>query len=278
MRHARAAAGTLWTALRLFIDDQGLSWAGAIGLYLFLSVPPLMVATTYAVTPFLPEGSGEAFIVEQVAKYLPAQQDLLEGIVRSAPPGVLATLGTIALLLFSGSRAFAALTSAINVMWRRVDRLTFVRRQALRLAMLLVTFALMGVAALGEGAVALVAGANGGDVWLLDWQIIPSVLLAVFLFAAYKLLPREPVSALHAFIGAAFGTVGIRLSQALVGWLSARGTFRTPYGDLADIALMASWALIIGVIILYGAALVAVLDGKRPIDHEADERFARSEG
>ena len=31
----------------LFVDDQGLSWAGAIGLYLFLSVPPLMVAVTW---------------------------------------------------------------------------------------------------------------------------------------------------------------------------------------------------------------------------------------
>ena len=44
---ARAAGHTVWRTLSLFADDQGLSWAGAIGLYLFLSVPPFLVAAVY---------------------------------------------------------------------------------------------------------------------------------------------------------------------------------------------------------------------------------------
>ncbi len=275
---ARGAARTVWSTVRLFVDDQGLSWAGAIGLYLFLSVPPFVVATTFVAGLLVPPGQGEAFVLEQVAKYLPAQQGLLEGVVTSRPTEAVGGVASVALLLFSGSRAFAALTSAVNVMWRRVDRLTFARRQALRLGMLLVTLILLALAALGEAAVAALLDGGGStqEVWLLDWQIVPSILLGAFLLVAYKLLPREPVSWTHAALGAATATVGVRLAQAGLGWLAEAGTFRTPYGELAGVALMATWALVVGTIILFGAALVAVLDGKRPIDGEADSRFSRA--
>ena len=269
---------TVWTATRLFVDDQGLSWAGAIGLYLFLSVPPFMVAVTWAAGPLFGTGGAERFVVEQVAKYLPAQQQLLEGIVSAAPDDGVAALVSVGLLLFSGSRAFAAMTSAVNVLWRRVDRLTFPRRQLLRLGMLAVTLVLLLGAALAEAAIGALADGGGTDddqIWLLDWQLLPTLLLAAFLLAAYKVLPREPVSWRHAALGAAAATTGIRLAQAGLGVMSDAGTFRTPYGDLADVALMATWALVVGVIVLWCAALVAALEGKRPSDERDGRRFVR---
>ena len=42
----RRVLRTAWDSLRLFSRAQGLSWGGAVGLYLFLSVPPLMVASS----------------------------------------------------------------------------------------------------------------------------------------------------------------------------------------------------------------------------------------
>lgn len=278
MRQARGAWRTVWSAVNLFVDDQGLSWAAAIGLFLFLSVPPFLVATVTIAGAFVPAGQGEAFMIEQVAKYLPAEQELLEGIVAARPTDALGGIISVALLLFSGSRAFAALISAVNVMWRRVDRLTFLRRQALRSGMLFVTFVLLGLAALSEAAVSTLFGDGNSEdqVWLLDWQLIPAVLLTAFLLAAYKVLPRDPVPWSHAALGALVAAVGVRLAQAGLGWLSETGVFRTPYGDLEGVAVLATWAFVVGVIIVFGAAIVAALGGKRPIDGEADERFSRS--
>lgn len=278
MFHARAAGRTIWETLRLFADDQALSWAGAIGLYLFLSVPPFLVACVYVGGIVVPSADAEAFVIEQVAKYLPAQEDLLEGVVASRPDSIAAGIVSTLFLLFSGSRAFAALTSAVNVMWRRVDRLTFWRRQALRVIMVLVTISLLVIAGVGELVIDALAsgGADDSQVWLLDWQIIPTVLLGAFLLITYKLLPREPVSWTHAALGALVATVGVRLAQAAMGLLARSGTFETPYGDLAEIAVLATWSLVVGVLILLGAALVAVLDGKRTIDGDASDRFARA--
>jgi membrane protein len=274
---ARGAWRTVSEAVRLFVDDQGLSWAGAIGLYLFLSVPPFMVAAVYLGGVVAPSANTEAFIVEQVAKYLPAEQELLEGIVSSRPDSVAAGAVSIGLLLFSGSRAFAAMTSAVNVMWRRVDRLTFWRRQALRVGMVAATLVLAGMAALGEALIgALDSGGTGdSELWLLDWQLLPTVLLFAFLLVAYKLLPREPVSWRHAALGAAAAALGVRLAQAGLGVLAKGGWLEVPYGDLAGVALMATWSLVAGVVILFGAALVAVLDGKRSSDADESRRFSR---
>ena len=275
---ASGAARVVWRAIRLFVDDQALSWAGAIGLYLFLSVPPFIVASVYLGSLAFPPGQVESFVLEQVAKYLPAEQQLLEGIVAQRPDNAVAGTLSVALLLFSGSRAFASLTSAVNVMWRRVDRLTFVRRQVLRIGMLAVTLVLLLIAALSEAVIAGLANGGGSseqDLWLLDWQIVPSLLLATFLLAAYKVLPRDPVSWRHAAVGAAVATVGVRLAQAAAGLIAEAGVLSTPYGDLAGVALLATWSLVVGVVMLFGAAIVAVLAGKRTIDHEADERFSR---
>ena len=271
------AARVIWRAIRLFVDDQALSWAGAIGLYLFLSVPPFIVASVYVGSLAFPAGQVESFVLEQVAKYLPAEQQLLEGIVARRPDNALAGTLSVALLLFSGSRAFASLTSAINVMWRRVDRLTFVRRQVLRIGMLGVTLVLLLAAALSEAAIAGLAdgGSTERDLWLLDWQIVPSLLLATFLLVAYKVLPRDPVSWSHAAVGAAVAATGVRIAQAVAGLIAEAELLATPYGDLAGVALLATWALVVGVVMLFGAAIVAVLAGKRTIDHEADERFSR---
>ncbi|MGI8657829.1 MAG: YhjD/YihY/BrkB family envelope integrity protein, partial [Candidatus Limnocylindria bacterium] len=78
----------------------------------------------------------------------------------------------------------------------------------------------------------------------------------------YRTLPQDDVSWLHAGIGAVVATIGVRLAQAVMGFMSDAGTFQTPYGDLAGVALMATWALVVGVVVLFGACVVAVLSGR----------------
>lgn len=254
-----------WDSLRLFTRAQGLSWAGAVGLYLFLSVPPLMVASVLVANRFVLEQDAEGFILRQAAKFVPAREELLAGVF-SLDPGGSIIAGTVSLgfLLFSGSRAFAALASGINVMWRKADEVSFWEHQLMRLWMLGFALVLLAAAALGELGISALTdgGTDSSQIWLLDWQLLPTLLLGFLLVIAYRTLPQDDVSWLHAGIGAAVATIGVRLAQAVMGYMSDAGTFQTPYGDLAGVALMATWALVIGVVVLFGACVVAVLSGR----------------
>lgn len=254
-----------WDSIRLFIRAQGLSWGGAVGLYLFLSVPPLMVASALLADVVVTRPEAEAFVVEQAAKFVPARSELLSRVFAAdAGATVVTAVVSFGFLLFSGSRAFAALASGVNVMWRQSDEVGFWDTQRLRAILLGVSFALLALAAIGEVGIGAITNGESSDdqVWLLEWQVLPTVLLALFLLFVYRVLPQDEVSWGTAAIGAAVGAVGVRVSQAVLGFMSEAGTFRTPYGDLAGIGLMATWALVVGAAVLAGATVVAVLCGR----------------
>ena len=258
-------AQVTWDALRLFGRAQGLSWGGAVGLYLFLSVPPLMVASSLLLQPFMTKYAAEDFVLDQAIKFVPARIDLLTGVFAgNTGSSIVIALVSLGFLLFSGSRAFAALSSGVNVMWRQSDEVTFWGRQLMRLWMLGASLGLLLLGGLIELAIGALLGntSETGEIWLIEWQLIPTLLLGLFLFAAYKTLPKDEVPWEHAAIGAVLATIGVRIAQAVMGVMSESGSFERPYGALAGVALMATWALVIGVVVLFGATIVAVLSGR----------------
>jgi membrane protein len=260
-----------WRTLRLFVNANGWSWSGALGLFLFLSVPPLMVASAFIAALLFPENEAKAFVIVQASKFVPARSELLQSVlVRQESIATSAGLVSLAFLLFSGSRIFAALASAINRMWHRTDRLSFWDTQRSRAWLLALSVVLLGLSGAAEAAIsALTDTAAGEQVWLLDFQVLPFAILAVFFFITYRVLPQAEVSWQHAAIGAVLATIGVRIAQAVMGVMSSAGTFDNPYGELAGVGLLATWAFVVGVAVLLGASLVAVLG-----DHDQHEEFA----
>lgn len=252
-----------WRTIRLFTAGNGLSWAAALGLYLFLSVPPLMVASAYLAEFITTESEANAFVIHQATRFVPAEMGLIESVlIREEPIAAGAGLVSLAFLLFSGSRTFAALASGINRMWRLTEQLSILKTQALRAGLLVFAFALLAITGLVEAGITELFDASPSEqVWLLEAQVLPFVVLGMFLFVAYRVLPETDVDSRHAFIGAVLATIGVRVSQAVMGYMSRAGTFDTPYGELAGVGLMATWALVVGVAVLLGASFVAVLGG-----------------
>lgn len=250
-----------WRTLRLFVNANGWSWSGALGLFLFLSVPPLMVASAFVAALFFPENEGKAFVIVQASKFVPARSELLESVlVREQPIATGAGLVSLGFLLFSGSRIFAALASAINRMWHRTDRLSFWDTQRSRGWLLVLSVVLLALSGAAEATISAVTDTTAGEqVWLLDYQVLPFALLGIFIFIAYRVLPQAEVTWQHAAIGAVLATIGVRISQAVMGVMSSAGTFDNPYGELAGVGLLATWAFVVGVAVLLGASLVAVL-------------------
>lgn len=262
-----------WRAIRNFIDQEGVQWSGAIAFYLVLSVPPLLIAAFSIGVTVVGAETARGYIADQITQFLPARQEVIRQIVNqtisTSGPAILVSL---AFLLFSGSRIFASLIAAINVMWRELPDTGFIRRQVIRIVMLLTTGALFALAGAIDLGVALAGDAIPSPFrWLLQSQLLPAALAMAALFLLFKVVPRRSATWQSALIGAAAGMVLLRFAQgAFTAYLATIGGFESAYGPIAGAAVLMTWALVASGVILMAAHLVAVLN-------QADRRSRGSE-
>ena len=264
-RRARLAFLIGYRSVANFFRHHGVSWSASIAFWLVLSLPPLLIALSSLIGQFLGHETARAVLADQVASQLPAEGWLIGDLVDEevsllSLPG----LGSLAFLLFSASRVFGALVTAINVMWRHVEEDGLLRRTLKRGLLLLLTGGLL------LGSVALQLGIAGSDAEgpslgdLLTRFVLPFLLVLGGLFLVYRLVPNGGVSWRTALTGALLAAISLRAAQAGF-WLLLTEylDFDTAYGPLAGVAVLMTWAVVASAIVLLGAELVATLDRHR---------------
>ena len=294
-----------WRAARRtisnYLDEEGLQWSGAVAFYLVLSVPPLLIAAVSIGVVVVGADQAQSFLVDQVRRFLPAQDDVVSDIVQqtvnASGPAALVAIG---FLLFSGSRVFASLIAAINIMWQEIEPPGFWRRQVQRVAMVFTVGVLLALAGLVDLAVAIASDVLDLPTavrFIAQSQLIPALLLGTGLFLLFYLIPRRAATWRTALLGAALSAVALRLAQAVfTAYLVTFGGFGSAYGPIAGLAVVLTWALVASSIILLGAHLVAVLNspdrearperlvpgqqaaGRRPRPHRRAEGRTRTDG
>lgn len=259
--------------VRNYFDEEGLQWSGAVAFYLVLSVPPLIIAAFSVGVVLVGEETARGYLTNQVTQFLPAEQDLVERIVgetiQARGPAAAISLG---FLLFSGSRVFATLIAAINVMWEELPQPGFWRRQITRIVMVFTIGGIFALAALADLVIAFAGDMQAlptGVRTLFQSQVIPAALAFAALFLLYRIVPRQLPSAMTAFVGAFVGMIALRVAQGgFTAYLATIGGFESAYGPIAQGAVLLTWALVASMVVLLGAHLVAVLNN-------ADRRRSR---
>lgn len=250
--------------VRAFVDDSGLMWSSSIAFYLVLSVPPLLIAFTSIGLAIVGQET-RPIVVERISEFLPAGSSQLKAVVESNVTGFgPAAALSVAFLLVSGTRVFAAMASAIDSFWEHVDDSGWLQRQVSRLLLLVLVGGLF-TASVGIEIAAAVIGEDAelSPVvgWVLRSQVLPAVLVFTGLFATFLLLPRRAARWPTAAIGALVGTILLRVAQGLFAlFIRTVADFESAYGPMATIAILMTWALIASGAVLLAAELVAVLD------------------
>ena len=280
----------IWRVIRRtvtnYFDEEGLQWSGAVAFYLVLSVPPLLIAAVSIGVVVVGAEQAQSFLVGQMEQFLPAQDEIVaqivEQTVNASGPAALAAVG---FLLFSGSRVFASLIAAINIMWQEVEPAGFWRRQVQRTAMVFTVGALLVLAGVADIVIAFATGLlelPAGIRLLAESQVVPMLFLGSGLFLLFYLIPKRAATWQTALLGAVLGAATLRIAQALfTTYLQTFGGFDSAYGPIAGLAVVLTWALVASSIILLAAHLVAVLnspdreprrDHQRPGEQEASRR------
>ena len=248
-----------------YFDEEGLQWSGAVAFYLVLSVPPLLIAAVSIGVVVVGADRAQSFLVDQVAQFLPAQEEIVSEIVEQTVQGSgAAALAAVGFLLFSGSRIFASLIAAINLMWQEIEPAGFWRRQIQRTVMVLTIGILLALAGIADVVVAFAGDLfdlPGPIRFLAQTQLVPALFIGSALFLLFFLIPRRAATWQTALLGAVLGAVALRIAQALfTTYLRTFGGFDSAYGPIAGLAVVLTWALVASSIILLAAHLVAVLN------------------
>jgi len=270
-----------WRVLRRtvanYIDEEGLQWSGAVAFYLVLSVPPLLIAAVSIGVVVVGPDTARSFLVDQVARFLPGQQGVIEEIVQEtvdASGG--AMLAAIGFLIFSGSRVFASLIAAINIMWQEIEPPGFWKGQVERIVMVFTVGALLALAGVVDVVLAF-----AGEILelpmsvrlLAQSQVVPVLFIGAALYLLYFLIPRRAATWQTALLGAAVGAIALRVAQVgFTAYVGTFGGFDSAYGPIAGLAAVLTWALVASAVILLAAHLVAVMNSPdrepRPADHQ----------
>jgi membrane protein len=146
--------GLPWSVLRKYTDDDGPRLAALMTYYGFLSLFPLLLLATTAVTELL---RWDPELQQQILDHLvnpKLRPDVEQALAQLPPSGIPLVVGIVS-LLFAGTGGVLAIYSALNRMWGVPwrDRFGLVQRYA-RAALMLVVSLVGAVIAAGSAVVA----------------------------------------------------------------------------------------------------------------------------
>lgn len=267
-----------------FFHDSAPQWAAAVAYYSLLSSFPLVLAIASIITYFV--NVEPQWVVDQLGQWLgdilPQGAAQVEEIVTNA----LQARGTITLLsigslLWTGSRVFGAVTTALNIAFDVDETYGFVKRTLIELAML-ATIGLLFVLALVAPTLLRVISNTlqilpGGETlsYQLISQIVPALLLILAFFLTYLLVPRRSVDWVAALVGALVATTLFLIARPLfTTYVRNFGNYNVVYGSIGLVIIIVFWAWIVASILLFGGEVASHLQAM-VIENEPAEEVER---
>jgi YihY family inner membrane protein len=257
--------------LRGFRANQGLLLAGAVAYYALLSVVPLLILTTIALSHVIDQNE----LLQTLGRYLewlvPGQSKALVAELANflAHRELMGWVLLVTMLFFS-SLGFTVLENAMSVIFHH--RVAIRRRHffvsaiipyvyilCLGLGLLLVTLVAGSLQAMGQeqvkilGHIRSLGGVSGSLLYLLGFAGEVLVLASI-----YMVMPVGRLSLPHALIGAVSAAVLWELSRhALVWYFATLSQIGTVYGSLTTAIVVLLSLEVAATLLLFGAQVIA---------------------
>ncbi|EMA10313.1 membrane protein [Haloarcula vallismortis] len=255
MRFSRARTEEVLRALVHEIRAERLTFmAGSIAYHAFLSILPLLllVLTFVQRTENVALSTSIVGIMEAV---LTAQAS---GIIQQGLTEADASVSVLGVgfLLWGSLRIFRGLDTAFSDIYETGASNTFLDQLGDGLLLLVtVAVAILSASALGS----ILPEAGSGLTWAVVGGLVRAAGLFVVFYPMYYVFPDTDVSPLEIVPGVAFAAVGLTIAQVL---FTAFKSGSTGGNIIASILVLLSWLYIIGLLILLGAAINAVLSNR----------------
>lgn len=254
-----------------WMRDNAMRLSAAVSFYSILSLAPLLVIALKMVgLVWKHQGPAGVQITRQMTSLMGSQAaEALETMIASGGRqghGVLATVLSSAILLFSATGVFIELQDAMNTIWgvtprpgRRIH--DFVRNRLLTLAIVFGIGLLLLLSTLFStmltAAATYVAGDKSRLALVMDAIVSFGVVMILF-GAVYKLLPDVKLAWRNVWLGAVATAVGFTAGKyALVVYFKYAAPVST-FGAAGSLAAVLLWVYYSSFIFFFGAELTKV--------------------
>jgi membrane protein len=260
---ARLVGNAFIQALKDSFADNATQWAAAIAYYSFLSLFPLLLAavslSAYFVSPDWAVGKAILLLGEFVPEGGLAVQRIIHGAVHDAHP--YAGIVSLLILLVLGSRAFGALSRALNIAYEGEETGSLARRIMIEIAMMTAVGVLFICTLFSHyllvflwNAVSLLPGETDVTFTAMAQVIrVLSVLTAFFLI--YRFVPRKRLDWKSIAVGTVVATTLIVAARPLFyEYVQYFANYNLMYGGIAIAVVLLVWGWV--------AAFIAILGGE----------------
>ena len=268
----------LWQVISSFRENQGLLLSGAVAYYALLSIIPLITLILLVLSQFVDQAVLLETLRQQVELLVPAQsQVIVEQIDLLLSQRDLVSWLMVGVLLFFSSMAFTVLENAMSLIF--YHRVAVRRRRflisaihpylytaepgeyaiSLGIGFLIMTM-ISGLFAAVEGREVLLfgvswslSGASGNLLYLIGF--LGQVLM---LTSFYFVMPVGKLSLRHALVGGVTAAVLWEFMRHLLVWYFSTLSFvSVVYGSLATAIIVLISLEVAGMILLFGAQVIA---------------------
>jgi len=264
----------LWPLLKQTVwkwnQDKSMKLSGALAFYAALSLAPIIVVSIKILSSL--------FSAEVATRQVQYQMESLIGpagakaisdmLIQAAKPnsGIIATVVSLIILLFTASGVFAELQDSLNTIWNVKPREDvpwshLIKNRFLSLAMVFVILFLLLISMFVSTALTALTRrfANETTVLAFTTDFIVSVIVVTLLITMlFRFLPDVRIDWRDVFLGALVTGVLFKLGQYLLALYFKFGSATSLYGAAGSFVAVLLWVYYSGWIVFFGAEFTSV--------------------
>ena len=250
-------------ALKDSFADNATQWAAAIAYYSFLSLFPLLLAavslSAYFVSPDWAIGKAIVLLREFVPEGDAAVQRIIHDAVHDAHP--YAGIVSLLLLLVLGSRAFGALSRALNIAYEGEQTDSLARRIIIEIGMMTAVGVLFVCTLFSHYLLLFLSNSvrllpeEAGTTFTAIAPLIRVLLMLSAFYLIYRFVPRKRLNWKSIVLGAVVATSLLVAARPLFyGYVQNLASYNLMYGGIAIAVVLLVWGWV--------AAFITILSGE----------------
>lgn len=271
-------------AFKDFGDDECAVRAAALSYYTIFALPPLLILLLMVAgmiwdpqqVQHALETQFAGMIGDSAAKQI---HDMIAAGDRMQGKGTVATLVSIAGLLFGATGAFMQLQGALNRAWEvkpdpeKGGIMRFITKRLLSLGMVMGLGFLLAVSLAVSALLAAfgdrIGGSLSGPVLMVLNLVISLAVLGLLFAGIFKVLPDAKIAWKDVLLGGLVTAVLFTIGKFAIGVYLGRSNPGSAFGAASALAVILVWTYYAGMIILFGAEFTQAWarrrgDGLRP--------------